>query len=1109
MTPLPSAGLRRGCAPYQPQPLSPSCTRSPGDPWLPRVPSCNRPAPAVGRVTPDCGAFCRVPAGAKSSSGQSHGVPLSAEFPLLGRRGGASQCGLVPCGRGRTVGSLRCLSVKFPPPHGFPTWGLFFRFGLQVLGAGVVSLTMADPLGVYAAESLSAASAPESAYTALGEVSRQRAAQWRRQHGFEDDRDFAYAFGSYEEARATAGTLVAEAWAAIRASDQAALLGDLARSVEERTPNRRVRRTSTFLMRMAAKGRRVQPRVPRDRPQVQEEAPSEEHIEALSEAFFSLGALKPRGALTLQLEEEWRAALRRRVTAKVGASEKATIRGALLTWSELQVHMADRGREFPPDEVDLDSFLYNGTGAQSRALAGLKWLTKAGGLGYDLGGYSFKQDVHRAPKQAAVLEPPMVKILELAIQQRFEAKDPSWRALLGLWCCGFGVLRFVHVNRSRPMRLSKSTFHFHCIKGKQRTVRSGFDFAVPGFFISGWDWGSRWLAEWKELPSGAQAHSGIAFNEFGVPYTTAQAIKLAQDVFTPALGFGASDLSSYSFRRLGPTYAQLAGWSPESQLALGDWQDKGRVGQQQNSMALHYSSARYTTSVRRKLILCAAVGSLLDFQSWDVIPQSAVIRADNDGNTAMDAELNRDQHTLWQAPARVAEVQPRFHLPPAIPLPLASESRMPRQLNGKRLSAALRDGKTLCAAFQRDRCFGGDDCEDGRHRCAVMLQSGRVCGGTHSASTCHSKRALPAPPSPVKVGARPKSSSVVLLAKSAPTKKSGKASTDVEPKPVAPTKTPKPKKRPQSAQVEELPPLKRAPVADSPSTGSIPEPRTPPRQLVPREPDSPPPSYGASSGGAQPFYAWTDRRRSSDQGAEALFDRLATVNGRRAQAPTRLWTGHGGGELWLAGLPTTENMGAFPPCDIQVNYMQEMVSTRGGAALPGALQLQIALTDPRRRDAQWRECWPVIRQTLYTGGTVVGHCMAGRHRAATGQALVLSLVADVPFGEAQAMVGKLRQVQIYKVLPQNQVGDWIRQVRRNSTTGVVWPTPSGYFFTDRSQIHLKVGDGIPLCRHRQGSAAGQRLRNYTDMETVTEAQGYDRPFCRDCLQRAAAKFHPK
>ncbi|OLP78267.1 Calcium-dependent protein kinase 2 [Symbiodinium microadriaticum] len=246
----------------------------------------------------------------------------------------------------------------------------------SVLGAGVAFLTMPGHFGVYAAESLSAASAPESAYT--------------------DDRHFAYAFGSYEEARAAAGTLVAEDWAAVRASDQPVLLGDLARAVE------------------------VPPRAPREKQQLQDEAPSEEHIEALAEAFFSLGALRPKGQMTLKLEEEWRAALRRR-----------------------------------------------------------------------------------------------------------------------------------------------------------------------------------------------------------------------------AVGL------------------------------------------------LH--------------ILCAAVGGLLDFKSWGVIPQSA--------------------------PARVAEVQPRFNLPPAIPLPLASENRMPRQLRGKRLSAALRDGKTSCAAFQRDRCIGGDGCEAGRHRCAVMLQSGRVCGG--------------------------------------------------------------------------------------------------------------------------------------------------------------------------------------------------------------------------------------------------------------------------------------------------------------------------------------------------------------------------------------------
>ena len=78
--------------------------------------------------------------------------------------------------------------------------------------------------------------------------------------------------------------------------------------------------------------------------------------------------------------------------------------------------------------MNLDAFLFGGTGAQSRALAGPKWLANAGGLGYDLSGYSFKQEVHREPKQAVVLEPPMVRILARAIQQRYEAKDPRWRA---------------------------------------------------------------------------------------------------------------------------------------------------------------------------------------------------------------------------------------------------------------------------------------------------------------------------------------------------------------------------------------------------------------------------------------------------------------------------------------------------------------------------------------------------------------------------------------------------------------------------------------------------------------------------------------------------------
>ena len=151
----------------------------------------------------------------------------------------------------------------------------------------------------------------------------------------------------------------------------------------------------------------------------------------------------------------------------------------------------------------------------------------------------------------------------------------------------------------------------------------------------------------------------------------------------------------------------------------------------------------------------------------------------------------------------------------------------------------------------------------------------------------------------------------------------------------------------------------------------------------------------------------------------------------------------------------------------------------------------------------------MIRQTLMSGGSVLGHCVAGRHRAAGGQALILSLITDSTFQEVQATVGRLRECQIYKLMEQGSIAQWIRHVRKTAVTGIRWPTPTGYIFTERSQIHLDLGRGIPLCRHRQGSDAGQRLRDYTRVADLQEAEGYQRAFCRDCLQRASAVFHPK
>ena len=91
--------------------------------------------------------------------------------------------------------------------------------------------------------------------------------------------------------------------------------------------------------------------------------------------------------------------------------------------------------------------------------------------------------------QAAVAEPPMLPMLEDMIVSKYRANDPVWSALLGWWLTATGVLCYAHVMRSWPRRLSHSTFHGRCSRGKQRQNRQGLDFCIPAVFACSWPWG--------------------------------------------------------------------------------------------------------------------------------------------------------------------------------------------------------------------------------------------------------------------------------------------------------------------------------------------------------------------------------------------------------------------------------------------------------------------------------------------------------------------------------------------------------------------------------------------------------------------------------------------
>ena len=76
------------------------------------------------------------------------------------------------------------------------------------------------------------------------------------------------------------------------------------------------------------------------------------------------------------------------------------------------------------------------------------------------------------PSQAIVAEPPMVHQHGLG--------DPRWMCLLASWLIMAGCLRHQHLERSHPVSLTASTFHFYCEKGKQAHKRGGFRFAILG-----------------------------------------------------------------------------------------------------------------------------------------------------------------------------------------------------------------------------------------------------------------------------------------------------------------------------------------------------------------------------------------------------------------------------------------------------------------------------------------------------------------------------------------------------------------------------------------------------------------------------------------------------
>ena len=367
----------------------------------------------------------------------------------------------------------------------------------------------------------------------------------------------------------------------------------------------------------------------------------------------------------------------------------------------------------------------------------------------------------------------------------------------------------------------------------------------------------------------------------------------------------------------------------------------------------------------------------------------------------------------------------------------AAEVRaMPATLGDKVLSAFLKNGQTLCGAYQIHRCGRSEDQCDALHKCAVVLRSARVCGGRHAAVDCHDKRSL---------------------------KICNDDASKEEPK------------KPQVAK-----------------EGRLPQPKKRPQ---PKSPDYPPPSKRARD----------DQPVAGNKKEEAKFDRLATAKGKTAQRPTLILEHSNGGAIWLSGLPTVNTLEAFPAVSLQIVCFSEPLERRGGICCPGAQCLVLAPTDRDKRDSQWKEAWPLLRQTYFGGESTLIHCMAGRHRAAGIAVLLRSLLLDCTIEESASAIAAKRDIEVDKLVSTKHVAEWIWWTYRHATVGAPLPQLDGYMATERSQLHLRTIHDAPLCHHKQSTEkAAERLRSPLRSASLQEAVAWGRPWCSSCIAKAPA-----
>ena len=264
---------------------------------------------------------------------------------------------------------------------------------------------------------------------------------------------------------------------------------------------------------------------------------------------------------------------------------------------------------------------------------------------------------------------------------------------------GLQALRWIsknaHLNLSTVRKITPSTVHCFCTKGKQAKLRQGFYWCVPATFSNRFAWTKPWVDQFLLLSPARRKHCGLVFDMRGRPWSRLESVRATQDEFRAVLE-EPSLLTSYSWRRLGTTVGLLANFSVPQLAALGDWGD--RINDTQAKMPVHYAGSRYALSRFCKHYAYYVASHVRDYTAWEVIPPPAVDEACRLAKDRAALAVEQDCTVVWSSPARSSLEPPRLRLT------AAARDRVRKHSNAMAYSSCRR---SLATSVQDQRCEMG------------------------------------------------------------------------------------------------------------------------------------------------------------------------------------------------------------------------------------------------------------------------------------------------------------------------------------------------------------------------------------------------------------------